>query len=174
MRERAWAWFSAAGARNRLEELDKTLAQGMGLGVDRGILWAHGVITQIECSSGRCEIAPGAASPQAGLDLPPPSCMRERANPRAHSGRMVSALACTRSSAALAGLLLLASCVARPPPPPPSPDEAAQCLATLAAHGTKDMPIWGNLFWQISGGHQSEVQQRVANLTKYIETLQKK
>jgi|SRR5215471_10864846 len=46
--------------------------------------------------------------------------------------------------------------------------------STLAAHGTKDMPIWGNLFWQISGGHQSEVQQRVANLTKYIETLQKK
>jgi len=46
--------------------------------------------------------------------------------------------------------------------------------SALAAHGTKDMPIWGNLFWQISGGHQSEVQQRVANLTKYIESLQKK
>ena len=56
---------------------------------------------------------------------------------------MVSALACTRSSAALAlaGLLLLASCVARPPPPPPSPDEAAQCLATLAAHGIAFEPV---------------------------------
>lgn len=44
----------------------------------------------------------------------------------------------------------------------------------LAAHGTKDMPIWGNLFWSISGGHETEVQQRVANLNKYIEGMQKK
>lgn len=44
----------------------------------------------------------------------------------------------------------------------------------LAAHGSKDMPIWGNLFWSISGGHASEVQQRVANLNKYLESLQKK
>jgi mono/diheme cytochrome c family protein len=44
----------------------------------------------------------------------------------------------------------------------------------LAAHGSKDMPIWGNLFWNISGGHEEEVQQRVANLNKYLESLQKK
>ena len=44
----------------------------------------------------------------------------------------------------------------------------------LAAHGTKDMPIWGNLFWSMSGGHESEVQQRVTNLNKYIDSLQKK
>lgn len=44
----------------------------------------------------------------------------------------------------------------------------------LAAHGSKDMPIWGNLFWSMSGGHEAEVQQRVANLNKYLETLQKK
>jgi len=44
----------------------------------------------------------------------------------------------------------------------------------LAAHGSKDMPIWGNLFWGMSGGHEAEVQQRVANLNKYIESLQKK
>ncbi len=44
----------------------------------------------------------------------------------------------------------------------------------LPAHGTKEMPIWGNLFWSMSGGHQAEVQQRVANLNKYIESLQKK
>jgi mono/diheme cytochrome c family protein len=44
----------------------------------------------------------------------------------------------------------------------------------LAAHGTKEMPIWGNLFWSISGGHESEVQQRITNLNKYIESLQKK
>jgi mono/diheme cytochrome c family protein len=44
----------------------------------------------------------------------------------------------------------------------------------LAAHGSKDMPIWGHLFWSISGGHASEVHQRVANLNQYIESLQKK
>ena len=44
----------------------------------------------------------------------------------------------------------------------------------LPAHGSKDMPIWGHLFRSMSGGHESEVQQRVANLNKYIETLQKK
>ncbi|MGB9236950.1 MAG: c-type cytochrome [Terriglobales bacterium] len=44
----------------------------------------------------------------------------------------------------------------------------------LPAHGTKDMPIWGNLFWTMSGGHAGEVQQRVTNLNKYIELMQKK
>jgi len=46
--------------------------------------------------------------------------------------------------------------------------------SALPAHGSKEMPIWGSLFWNMSGGRQSEVQQRVANLTKYIETLQAK
>jgi mono/diheme cytochrome c family protein len=45
---------------------------------------------------------------------------------------------------------------------------------TLSAHGTKEMPIWGHLFWNMSGGHGGEVQQRVTNLNKYIESLQKK
>ena len=44
----------------------------------------------------------------------------------------------------------------------------------LAAHGTKEMPIWGALFWSMSGGHEAEVQQRVTNLNQYIESLQKK
>jgi mono/diheme cytochrome c family protein len=44
----------------------------------------------------------------------------------------------------------------------------------LPSHGSKEMPVWGSLFWSISGGHQSEVQQRVANLTRYIESLQAK
>jgi len=44
----------------------------------------------------------------------------------------------------------------------------------LAAHGSKDMPIWGNLFWEMSAGHEAEVQQRIANLNKYLESLQKK
>jgi mono/diheme cytochrome c family protein len=44
----------------------------------------------------------------------------------------------------------------------------------LAAHGTKDMPIWGDLFWSMSAGHETEVQQRVTNLNKHIESMQKK
>jgi mono/diheme cytochrome c family protein len=44
----------------------------------------------------------------------------------------------------------------------------------LAAHGTPEMPVWGSLFWGMSHGHEGEVQQRVANLTKYVEGLQAK
>ena len=44
----------------------------------------------------------------------------------------------------------------------------------IPAHGSKDMPIWGSLFWHMSQGHQSEVQLRIANLNKYIESLQAK
>ncbi len=44
----------------------------------------------------------------------------------------------------------------------------------LPAHGSKEMPVWGPLFRSISGGHEGEVQQRAANLTDYIETLQAK
>jgi mono/diheme cytochrome c family protein len=43
-----------------------------------------------------------------------------------------------------------------------------------AAHGSKEMPVWGALFSTLSGGHEGEVQQRVANLTKYIESIQAK
>ncbi len=46
--------------------------------------------------------------------------------------------------------------------------------ANVPAHGTKDMPVWGSLFWGMSQGHEGEVQQRIANLTKYIESLQAK
>jgi mono/diheme cytochrome c family protein len=44
----------------------------------------------------------------------------------------------------------------------------------LPAHGSKDMPVWGALFWSMSGGHEGEVQQRTANLSRYIESLQAK
>ena len=44
----------------------------------------------------------------------------------------------------------------------------------LPAHGSKEMPVWGNLFWRMSQGHSSEVQLRVSNLNQYIESLQAK
>jgi hypothetical protein len=45
---------------------------------------------------------------------------------------------------------------------------------TIPAHGSKEMPVWGNLFWHMSQGHPSEVQLRIANLNKHIESLQTK
>jgi mono/diheme cytochrome c family protein len=46
--------------------------------------------------------------------------------------------------------------------------------ANIPAHGTAEMPVWGQLFWDMSHGHEGEVQQRVANLTKYVGSLQAK
>jgi mono/diheme cytochrome c family protein len=46
--------------------------------------------------------------------------------------------------------------------------------ATVTAHGNHYMPVWGPVFWQMSEGHESEVHQRISNLTHYIETLQSK
>jgi len=43
----------------------------------------------------------------------------------------------------------------------------------LPAHGSKEMPVWGDLFWGMSQGHFSEVQLRIANLDKYIESMQR-
>jgi mono/diheme cytochrome c family protein len=46
--------------------------------------------------------------------------------------------------------------------------------ATLTAHGTQEMPVWGPVFWKMSQGHEGELQQRIANLNSYIESLQTK
>jgi len=46
--------------------------------------------------------------------------------------------------------------------------------ASPGAHGNKEMPVWGPVFRQISQGHEDEVHQRIANLTKYVESLQAK
>ncbi len=46
--------------------------------------------------------------------------------------------------------------------------------ATVTAHGNLDMPVWGPVFWHMSQGHQSEMQQRITNLTHYVESLQAK
>ena len=46
--------------------------------------------------------------------------------------------------------------------------------AETPAHGSKDMPVWGPLFRNISQGHDAEVQQRIANLNKHLEGMQQK
>ena len=58
----------------------------------------------------------------------------------------------------------------------PAPHVAAviRGQAMTPSHGSQDMPVWGPLFSSISQGHESQVQQRITNLTDYIETLQAK
>lgn len=45
---------------------------------------------------------------------------------------------------------------------------------TGSAHGSKDMPVWGPIFHSLSPNGNPAVQQRITNLTTYIETLQVK
>jgi mono/diheme cytochrome c family protein len=44
----------------------------------------------------------------------------------------------------------------------------------IAAHGSKDMPTWGAVFGQMEGTDVARVKLRIRNLTKYIESLQRK
>jgi mono/diheme cytochrome c family protein len=46
--------------------------------------------------------------------------------------------------------------------------------SNLSAHGDQEMPVWGPVFWKMSQGHEEQVQMRVANLNKYLESLQQK
>jgi hypothetical protein len=42
------------------------------------------------------------------------------------------------------------------------------------AHGDQEMPVWGPVFWRLSQGHEEQVQMRIANLNRYLESLQEK
>jgi mono/diheme cytochrome c family protein len=44
----------------------------------------------------------------------------------------------------------------------------------ITAHGSKDMPTWGAVFGQMEGTDVARVKLRIRNLTKYIESLQRK
>jgi len=44
----------------------------------------------------------------------------------------------------------------------------------VVAHGTQEMPVWGPVFWKMSQGDAGEVQMRIANLSRYIASLQEK
>jgi len=46
--------------------------------------------------------------------------------------------------------------------------------AQLMAHGDQDMPVWGPVFWRMSQGHETIVQMRIANLNRYLESIQEK
>lgn len=46
--------------------------------------------------------------------------------------------------------------------------------ATIAAHGSKEMPVWGPVFLYLGHHDPAVMQLRVRNLTKYIESIQQK
>ena len=46
--------------------------------------------------------------------------------------------------------------------------------AVIAAHGSRDMPIWGDILRSLDPGAESIAQLRIENLTSYIKSLQRK
>jgi mono/diheme cytochrome c family protein len=47
-------------------------------------------------------------------------------------------------------------------------------LDEIAAHGSRDMPVWGTVLRSPGGGGKADVQLRIENLTKYLESIQEK
>jgi mono/diheme cytochrome c family protein len=44
----------------------------------------------------------------------------------------------------------------------------------FTAHGSKDMPVWGDVFRDMGRGDTAQVNLRLRNLTKHIEAMQAK
>jgi len=44
--------------------------------------------------------------------------------------------------------------------------------AEVKAHGPRDMPVWGTRFYYKSGGNERRVQQWIAELVAYLQSIQ--
>jgi mono/diheme cytochrome c family protein len=44
----------------------------------------------------------------------------------------------------------------------------------VAAHGSEEMPMWGDLFKSLGSGDNDIVHMRITNLTSYLESIQQK
>jgi mono/diheme cytochrome c family protein len=42
----------------------------------------------------------------------------------------------------------------------------------IVAHGTRDMPVWGELFWSLGPHDERLVRLRMENLAQYIKSIQ--
>jgi mono/diheme cytochrome c family protein len=51
---------------------------------------------------------------------------------------------------------------------------AAIRLGDVTSHGSREMPVWGEVLGSIGNATPREVELRVTNLTRYIESLQQK
>jgi len=45
---------------------------------------------------------------------------------------------------------------------------------SLVAHGSRDMPIWGDVFHRMDGSGPEMMKLRIANLTAYLKSIQVK
>jgi len=45
---------------------------------------------------------------------------------------------------------------------------------SLVAHGSRDMPIWGDVFHRMDGSGPEMMKLRIANLTAYLKSIQAK
>ena len=52
--------------------------------------------------------------------------------------------------------------------------QSVEGSALIAAHGSREMPVWGDVFRRKGGADQAQVKLRVHNLTSFIESLQVK
>src|ERR1044071_6037594 len=43
----------------------------------------------------------------------------------------------------------------------------------VASHGSREMPIWGEVFQSLSPADSAVVHQRISNLSEYLKSLQK-
>lgn len=43
-----------------------------------------------------------------------------------------------------------------------------------AAHGSREMPVWGAAFRTLGGSDEASVKLRIRNLTRYLESLQQR
>ena len=50
--------------------------------------------------------------------------------------------------------------------------EVLRVSQPLAAHGSSEMPVWGPIFSKVSKQDNAEVQQRIHNVNKYVESMQ--
>ena len=50
--------------------------------------------------------------------------------------------------------------------------EAIRGESRMAAHGPKDMPVWGRVFRYVGSGSRLEVEVRISNLAEYLKSLQ--
>jgi mono/diheme cytochrome c family protein len=46
--------------------------------------------------------------------------------------------------------------------------------ASVVAHGSSEMPVWGTIFRQLTPADEAKVLQRTVNLTKHVESMQVK
>jgi mono/diheme cytochrome c family protein len=58
--------------------------------------------------------------------------------------------------------------------PAPHVSNVIRSGGDTSAHGSKDMPVWGRAFLSLTPHDDAIVQERIFNLTNYIESLQQK